>query len=87
MQRNLQACWSRSTGWAQFVAVISQQQKHALSFSTAPKQSILNKSRENIRKSGKQLGDKAEGVLEKVVNLEVNAPPPSSRPPPKQQKK
>ncbi|KAL4525825.1 hypothetical protein Ndes2437A_g04257 [Nannochloris sp. 'desiccata'] len=89
MQRALQACWlgSIAHGRAQLFAAIYQQQQQALFFSTAPKQTILNKSKKNIRKSGKQLGEKAEEVLEKVVSLGENAPPEPPQKPPPQRKK
>jgi hypothetical protein len=82
MQRALQTCWSRSAapGQVQFFAAIFQHQNHVLSFSTAPKQTILNKSQKNILKSGKDLGEKADEVLEKVVNLDINSPPLSPSP-------
>ena len=91
MQRALRACWRANTAtWrVPFTAELGQQ--HVFPFSTAPKQTVLNKTRKNIRKSGKHLGEKAEQLLEKVVNLEENAPPvrppPSPSPPPQKKQK
>jgi hypothetical protein len=81
MQKVLQGCWSgtaaKTAGRLEFLAALFKQQQHAALFSSAQKHTPLNKSKTNLRKSGKHLGDKAEEILEKVVNLENNAPPPS----------
>ena len=84
MQRALNACWrGKIAAWqAPFTAALGQQ-----FFSSAPEQTVLNKTRKNIRKSGKHLGEKAEQLLEKVVNLEENAPPVTPPSPPPQKKK
>lgn len=90
MQKILQGCWLRScscssAGRLQFFATTIFHQLHneqqAFPFTSAPKQTILNKSKGSIRKSGKHLGEKAEKVLEKVVSLEESQPPPPSQPP------
>ena len=77
MQAVLQGVRSSSctiaTGRVQFVTAttIFQQLNQQINlFSSTPEHTELNTTKRNIRKSGKDLGEKAEQVLEKVLTLE-----------------